>query len=280
MIQDIMPHVFHNEYCPKQPEADDYVFVFCQNSILLKEDGGPALPRNKELDGCHGCQYLFCIGTDNFFLCMEFAHPEYVRCKEDIKCRIEKMSVARDILPKELCFAAYTAYHLYCWYRDNQFCGRCGCSVVSDKKERMLYCTNCGNQIYPKIAPAVIVAVTDGDRILLSKYAGREYKRYALIAGFTEIGETAEETVRREVMEEVGLRVKHIRYYKTQPWGIAGNLLIGYFADLDGEDRILLDQQELAVAEWMYRQDLRNMDDGFSLTREMMRVFSENREPV
>ena len=80
-----------------------------------------------------------------------------------------------------------------------------------------------------KIAPAVMVGVTNGDKILMTNYAGREYKKYARIAGFTEIGETAEQTVEREVMEEVGLHVKNIRYYKSQPWGYDSDLLLGYF---------------------------------------------------
>ena len=124
------------------------------------------------------------------------------------------------------------------------------------------------------------MAVTNGDKILLTKYANREYKRYALIAGFTEIGETAEDTVRREVMEETGVRVKNIRYYKSQPWGIDGNLLLGYFAQLDGSDQISLDENELASAEWVSREQLKDMDDSFSLTREMMRVFYENGRSV
>ncbi len=69
--------------------------------------------------------------------------------------------------------------------------------------------------------PGSIIGVTDGDKILMSKYAGRAYKKYALLAGFTEIGETIEETVQREVMEEVGLKVKNIRYYKSQPWSFS-----------------------------------------------------------
>ena len=84
--------------------------------------------------------------------------------------------------------------------------------------------------IFPKIAPAVIVALTHGNKILLTKYAAtRDYKKYALIAGFVEIGETVEETVEREVMEEVGLKVKNLRYYKSQPWGYDSNVLMGYF---------------------------------------------------
>jgi NAD+ diphosphatase len=133
--------------------------------------------------------------------------------------------------------------------------------------------------IFPRISPAVIIALIDGDRLMLSKYAGRSYTRFALLAGFIEIGETAEEAVAREVMEEVGLKVKNIRYYKSQPWGIAGNLSIGYFCDLDGSDEIHLDEQELANAAWFDRSDLPAKDDGISLTREMVRIFEEGREP-
>jgi NAD+ diphosphatase len=97
-----------------------------------------------------------------------------------------------------------------------------------------MQCTECHNIVYPRISPAVIVAVMDGNRILMTKYAGRVFKKYALIAGYAEIGETLEETVRREVMEEVGLKVKNIRYYKSQPWAFDDSLLSGFFCELDG----------------------------------------------
>ena len=172
-----------------------------------------------------------------------------------------------------------TAWHLYNWYRCNKFCGNCGSKTEHAPAERMLRCPKCGNMIFPRISPAVIVAITDGDRLLMSKYAGRGFTRYALIAGYTEIGETMEQTVQREVMEEVGLRVKNIRYYKSQPWGIDGNVLMGFYCDLDGSDAIHLDETELAVGEWHHRNALPSEDDGFSLTREMIRVFGEGREP-
>lgn len=113
--------------------------------------------------------------------------------------------------------------------------------VLPDEKERMLRCPSCGHLIFPTIAPAVIVGVTDGNRIILTTYAAREYKRYALIAGFTEIGETVEETVRREVMEEVGIPVKNIRYYKSQPWGFDSNLLMGFFCQADRKSQMSMD---------------------------------------
>ena len=96
---------------------------------------------------------------------------------------------------------------------------------------------------------------------------------YALVAGFTEIGETLEQTVEREVMEEVGLKVKNIRYYKSQPWGLSGSLLAGFFCDLDGDDTITLQEDELKEAEWFEAADLTPEADGISLTREMMAKF-------
>lgn len=279
MVQDIAPKILHIEYVTKEPNENDRMILFSGNEVLLKKsDEKWVLPEKKDIEDGQDCQYLFCIDECNYFLLMDFREKKKAKEYNIVNADFIKMHVVRAEAEKELCFVLYTAYHLYQWYWDNRYCGRCGKQTVHSVKERMLYCNVCGNTIYPKIAPAVIVAVTNGDKILLTKYAGRDYKEYALIAGFTEIGETAEQTVRREVMEEVGLRVKNIRYYKTQPWGIAGNFLIGYFAQLDGDGSIRLDSSELSCAKWADRQELKDMDDGFSLTREMMRVFYEKRE--
>ena len=141
-------------------------------------------------------------------------------------------------------------------------------------------CAACGNMIFPRIAPAAIIGVTHGDKLLLSKYANRNYTRYGMLAGFIEIGETVEEGVAREVMEEVGLKVKNIRYYKSQPWGIAGNLSVGYYCDLDGDDEtITLDENELSMAEWFSRDEIPYEDEGISLTGEMIRMFQQGKEP-
>ncbi len=137
----------------------------------------------------------------------------------------------------------------------------------------MLYCDKCGNMIYPKIAPAIIVGVTNGNKILMTKYAKGAYKKYALIAGFSEIGETLEDTVRREVMEEAGVKVKNITYYKSQPWGFDSNLLVGYDAELDGPDEITMDTEELSYAGWLTKDDVDVVCDGVSLTNEMMYQF-------
>lgn len=141
----------------------------------------------------------------------------------------------------------------------------------------MVYCPKCKTIEYPKICPAVIVGILNDDKILLSTYAGRDVKSYALIAGFSEIGETIEGTVHREVMEEVGLKVKNLRFYKSQPWSFSDSLLMGFFCEVDGSDKIRIDHSELATAQWFTRDEIILEQYDISLTREMILKF-KNRE--
>ena len=267
MIQDILPKVLHNEFAKKSIARDSVIFSFEDDRVLCDMNSEPRFPLygNVESAGCEFI-YLFDIDGTDYFL----AGPGALLVTGNFAP--ENVSVFRSMQPCYLAFAGITAHHLYIWYRDNRFCGRCGSPMARDAKERMLTC-GCGNRVYPKISPVVIVGVSSGDKLLLTKYAGREYTRYALIAGFIEIGESAEEAVRREVMEEVGIRVKNIRYYKSQPWGFSESLLFGYFAELDGDPDILLDRNELSEAVWLERDEILVEPDNISLTNEMICAF-------
>ena len=181
--------------------------------------------------------------------------------------------------PKHRIFAMLTGVQLARWYRSNRYCGCCGAKTVHHPVMRCVECPSCGNMIFPRIQPAVIIAVISGDKLLLTKYADRPHKAYALVAGFVEIGETQEEAVAREVMEEVGIKVRNIRYYKTQPWGIDDDLLTGYFCDVDGDDTIYLDHQELKEGAWLSREEVPGEPDDYSLTNEMMMLFKAGKEP-
>lgn len=280
MIQDIAPLQLNNVYRNKMPSENSYLLAFRENRIFLKAGEEMTYLRYGELKSVCGresrelpeCTYLFSIGTEEYFLADLWENCEIPGFDW------HKMFAVRTMRPKEKVLAAATAWHLYGWYRDNRFCGRCGEKLVHSAEMRMLQCPCCSNQVFPKIAPAVIVGVTDGRKILMTKYANREYKRYALIAGFTEIGETAEETVKREVEEEVGLHVKNIRYYKSQPWGFDSNLLLGYFCELEEPEAIHLDKNELSLAEWVDYTEIPDDPEGLSLTREMMLVFREEQK--
>lgn len=289
MIQDIFPKQLNNSYQNREPKAESRIMAFRENRIYIRRAETLEFLFYKELaDWCvkretplPAMVWLFSIGEADYFLTElpeAFLKEQKNGENESAGTSYEfvRMFEVRSKKPKEQVLAVATAWHLFVWYRDNQYCGRCGKRLMHSKALRMLSCPHCDNQVFPKIAPAVIVGVTDGEWILMTKYANREYKRYALIAGFTEIGETAEETVRREVKEEVGLAVKNIRYYKSQPWGFDSNLLLGYFCELDDTGEITLDREELATAEWVHYSDIPEDAEGLSLTREMMTVFRES----
>ena len=252
MLHEIAPKQYHVEFSKKQPGDDAICFVFKGAEILEKMVDDVLLPPTYgELkEKVQKYIYLFAIDDTEYYL----ADLKEEDIPEGYGWWIVRN--APEHRAQDQHFAEYTAYQLYVWYRDNQFCGRCGTHTEADGSLRMLRCPKCGNMIFPRITPAIMVAVTHEDKILVTRYKGRAYKGYAMIAGFNEIGETAEETVRREVLEEVGLKVSEVKYYKSQPWGIDGNLMLGYFAKLEGNAEIELDRQELAQAAWLKREDL------------------------
>ena len=305
MIQDIAPKIMHNQfrdYGPEQMKDEDTAFVFEGRNVLchVDEQAGISFPKAGELLAAGAARehfrYLFSIDDRPFWLFSSFEEDADTRSvlaglkakscdpdscasghAEDAEYSVETLRVLRRTKPKEECYAGETAYHLYVWYRDNSFCGRCGERLEYSHQERAMICPSCGNVVYPKIAPAVIVGILNasGDKIVMTRYAGREYKGHALVAGFCEIGETAEDTVRREVLEEVGLHVRNIRYYKSQPWGFDSNLLFGYYCTADEDEPIHMDDGELAKAVWVSRDEIGEEERNLSLTAEMIMHFKE-----
>lgn len=273
MIQDITPHEFRNEYIPEIPKSDSIILYYEEHVCLVRREQeeiyfptfGEMEKRNPNL--YDEAVYLFSVDGVGYYLVQDLdwgTLSEYA---------LENTEIFRSVDPLYRAFAGITGYQLYCWYQDNRYCGRCGSMMRRDEELRMVRCDKCNNLVFPTLPPAVIIGITDGDRIIMSKYNGREYKKYALIAGYAEIGETIEDTVRREVMEEVGLKVKNIRYYKSQPWSFSGCLLMGFFCDLDGEDQITLEEEELSMAAWFQRDEIPVMPNRCSLTNEMIIKF-------
>ena len=278
MIQDIFPHKLDNQFHPDTPASPDDM-IFCvkssQGSILVGEPfENIRFPTRGELPEGLETKYLLRLDGRNIFLCSG-NDAESLSAPEGYAWKTLRELRAVHAGPQYMMFTAYTGLQLSSWYRDNAFCGRCAAGTVHSKTERAVVCPACGRTIYPRIIPAVIVGVINGERILLTKYAGRDFAHYALIAGFTEIGETFEETVQREVMEEAGIRVKNIRYYKSQPWGIVDDLLAGFYCDVDGDPTIRMDRNELKEAGWHTRDEIVLQPTDHSLTNEMMARFKQ-----
>ena len=286
MIQDIYPHKMRNEFRPDAvPGPDDFAMPWNGKAFLAAADfekESLVYPKVADLRaGSDGLVYLFSIDATGYYLlrCDANAAPEDLLADPSGCAFYTLQDLRRDRLePRLNVYAAFTAYHLADWYDANRYCGWCGAKSAYDKAERAMRCPVCGKIEYPRINPACIIGVTNGDKLVTIRYR-QGYGGMALIAGFTEIGETLEETVAREVMEEVGLKVKNIRYYKSQPWGIAADILTGFFCDVDGDDTIRIDENELKFAEWVTRDQIEPQTLDYSLTGEMMQLFKDSKWP-
>lgn len=276
MIQDIAPHTLANEYRgDARPQEGDWVLYVRGQELAVRrvDDGVPsfAFPRvGEEGVATEGLTYLMALDGHACWLAPDAgqaAPPEGYELAHNRTLRMEGRG------PRTLMYVAYTSVHLAGWYATTRYCGACGSAMGHHPTLRAMSCPSCGNLVFPRLNPAVIVCVRDPERerIVLTRYArGRYMPIDALVAGFVEIGETIEDCVRREVREELGLEVKNITYYKSQPWGVAGDILSGYWCDVDGDPTLHMDATELGRAVWASPEEVAGQPDDLSLTNEMM----------
>lgn len=278
MIQDIAPHKYNNQYKNEKLTPGAGLIIIEEDQMLLHKEGNEiSIPTTSDFPRVfemrvEDVRFLYTIDEVPYFLLSG------QKIQADEKWEYIDIKDLRGYEPMWIAFACTVGAQLNRWYQKNLFCGHCGSRTVHDKKDRAMYCPTCEQLIFPAIPPSVIVGIWDGDRILMTKYARGNYRKYSLVAGYAEVGESMEQTVMREVMEEVGLRVKNITYYKSQPWPISDTFLMGYFAELDGSDEITLQEDELAEATWFHRDEIPILQSHLSLTNEMIEVF-RNRLP-
>ncbi len=244
-----------------------YWYLFCKGDLLLAESGGRyAVPCGEEapvrlepwhtqivlpeLDGCP-CRAARLDGP--------VVKPGY--CMMGLRDTF-------DVLPSSSYNMAGKAHELLYWDTCTKFCGVCGAPMKfhTDISKR---CTNCGKEVWPQVAPAVIVAVTRGDEILLTQSRNFRGDYYGLVAGFVETGETVEEALRREVMEETGICVENIRYVASQPWPYPSGLMLGFTADYAGGE-LHIQRSELTKGGWFHRDHLPPIPGKVSLARTLI----------
>lgn len=273
MIQEIAPDTLDNAFAHRRaPKGSDYVLLTASGTVYLDPETNllptvERLLRDSELAE-RDLQYLL-KGGDDVALWTVLDVPDALK----VQYHDESVRFLRGLQPDWLRLAAVTGLHLHSWYKTHRFCGRCGKPLRPDDTERAMRCDACGNLVFPTISPAIIVGITDGDRIVLTRSAVVKNPVYALVAGYMEIGETMEQTVAREAMEEVGLKLKNIRYCGNQPWGFSGSQMYGFWAELDGSDQITRQESELREAGWFHRDEVPASPHPIDLTHQMMEWF-------
>ncbi len=276
MIHEILPHKLYNEFKICGPKSTDYFIRYAGGKTLLKANNAAtsgttgvaySIPCVGELLALEGKtladfegHYLFSIDETAFFLDDSVACGDAPEGYEYMVSR-----TFRNMSPVERLGGA-TAAHLAHWESLNRFCGKCGHPMVRGEKERSMVCPKCGNAVYPRISPVVIVAVHNGDKLLMAHNIDNPNPRLFLISGFVEIGESLEQAVHREVLEEAGLRVKNVRYFGSQPWPFSDSLIAGFTAELDGDDTIHMQKEELSEAMWVRRDDIPEYETDVSIS--------------
>lgn len=254
----------------------DWVLIFIEKKLLMSKSLEKLVipERNEELEGIVDF-------NENF---------EYIGKYDGHDCYCKKISEIaipdnftlieiREITgltgDPGLFLLAGNANHVLHWYNMNQFCGCCGNKTISKKEERAITCPNCGNTIYPRISPATITAVFCGDKILLAHNRNFKNDLHSLIAGFVEPGETLEQCVEREIYEEVGLKVKNIKYFTSQPWPFPDSLMFAFTAEYESGE-ITVDDCEITHADWYTADNLPEIPSTDSVAGKMIRWYREN----
>lgn len=181
------------------------------------------------------------------------------------------------MIDEEIFAMALHAVQIVDWDRMHQFCGRCGAKTEYAVSERAKVCRHCSAFYYPRIAPAVIVAVRWNDRLLLLRNKQFRHDFYSVLAGFVEPGETLEECLIREVREEAGIEVKNIRYFASQPWPFPNTLMIGFTADYAG-GLLRPDGEEISDAGWFRVDEFPPIPGAISIARKLIDAFVEEQK--
>ncbi|MDA8442964.1 MAG: NAD(+) diphosphatase [Peptococcaceae bacterium] len=253
------------------PQA--YWFAYCQDKLLIVKEAGRVSPPLVATLAEYG------ISTHSvYYLGTLDGYPAFAALLADdtaIPTDLELLGLRQlfSLVADEWFYLAGRARQIIEWDKTHQFCGRCGSTTTVKTGERAKLCPNCGLLSYPVISPAIIVAITRGNEILLARGTLFAVPMYSVLAGFVEPGETLEECVAREVKEEVGLEIKDIRYFGSQPWPFPHSLMVGFTAEYAGGD-LKLDPAEIIDAQWYKADNLPLIPDKISIARRLIDWFS------
>ena len=257
MLHDIAPHKLNNEWYPHDAKSHDLTLYFSREGVCMKDGHFPVredYPKEARLT------YLFDYDGGHVFLSDKPAKD----------AELLPLNQIRNLSQPEA-FMGGTAQHLWSWYDKTRYCGHCGSPMHHSTHERAMVCEACGNTVYPRISPAVIVLIHDGgENIMLARGVNFRGGFYSCIAGYLEIGESLEQAVKREALEEVGLHLDDITYFGNQPWPFTDTQMVGFFAKADPAEPIRIQKNELADARWFHVSELPQTPQSIAIASAMI----------
>lgn len=248
-------------------------FVFCKDDIIITAAGRIPCGGNcpVSLEPWHKVHRLPILGSEEC-CCVSIDAPLTETLGETKGLRQIGLRASFDVLPLDEYLMAGKAREILYWDSTTRFCGTCGGPMEKDS-DISKRCTCCGRQVWPALATAIIVRITrrvdDHEEVLMVRAHNFRGNHYGLVAGFVETGESLEECLVREVEEEVGIRVKNIRYFASQPWPYPSGLMVGFTAEYDGGE-ISLQRSELADGDWFRADALPPIPGKMSLARRLL----------
>lgn len=255
----------------KEKSGKDLWFVYNTNRILLhKSNESARIPRHNMLD--------FMEFGEEYYLGNYQGHECYAAEIEDRVINtaeeFEFMDIrtAGRLVGEEMFMVMGRGNQIVNWDKNNRFCGKCGRKLHKIHDQRAKICPDCRSTYYPQLSPAIIVSVIKGDEILLAHNAQFREGLYSVLSGFVEAGETFEECVKREVMEEVGIKVKNIKYFGNQPWPFPNSVMIGFTAEYESGE-IKADGVEISDAGWFKKGNLPLIPDNLTIARKLIDDF-------
>jgi NAD+ diphosphatase len=254
--------------------AEAFWFAFSRSKLMVNDDG-PAIPSALSLVEFEiSAVRTHYLGTLEGKPCYSAEISPDMTAPEGMSFR--DLRSAFTMMEEDVWLLAGRALQIVNWDRDHRFCGRCGQETETLAEERAKKCPACGFISYPRLSPAVITAVFKDDRILLSHNAMFPGKWYSISAGFVEPGETLEDCVRREIKEEVGIDVKNVKYFGSQPWPFPDSLMLGFTADWAGGE-LVPDGVEITEAGWYTPDTMPDIPPKISISREIIDWYLEGK---
>ncbi len=259
---------------PEKEVGNPLLFLFKQNELLVKKSGEQyTVPNSVDIDNMNDIHLnMHYIGRIDEQSCYTAKHTEEQELTEGMELLTLRQLFGQ--IDEGLLQAAFRAIQIVAWDDTHKFCGVCGTSTEKKADEHAKICPKCGHISYPRLSPAVIVAVTKGDKLLLASNKNFISNMYSVLAGFVEAGENLEECIKREIKEEVNIEVKNIKYFGSQSWPFPNSFMIGFTAEYESGE-IKLDENELSDARWFSISELPNIPGSISISRKLIDWYIE-----